>query len=51
MTLLGVRMSLEAFPSQMAGLLMSCFSLGFVAGSYWLAQFWEQRRDSGPATE
>lgn len=36
MTLLGVRMSLEAFPSQMAGLLMSCFSLGFVAGSYWL---------------
>lgn len=36
MTLLGVRMSLEAFPSQMAGLLMSSFSLGFVAGSYWL---------------
>ncbi|WP_110687388.1 MFS transporter [Salinicola aestuarinus] len=36
MTLLGVRMSLEDFPSQMAGLLMSCFSLGFVAGSYWL---------------
>lgn len=36
MTLLGVRMSLEGFPSQMAGLLMSSFSLGFVAGSYWL---------------
>lgn len=36
MTLLGVRMSLEGFPSQMAGLLMSSFSLGFVAGSYGL---------------
>ncbi|WP_438767296.1 MFS transporter [Kushneria sp. TE3] len=36
MTLLGVRMSLEGFPSQMAGLLMSSFSLGFVAGSYLL---------------
>ncbi|MFC3285368.1 MFS transporter [Litchfieldella rifensis] len=36
MTLLGVRMSLEGFPSQMAGLLMSTFSLGFVVGSYWL---------------
>ncbi|MGQ7248438.1 MFS transporter [Halomonas sp. V046] len=36
MTLLGVRMSLEGFPSQMAGLLMSSFSLGFVFGSYWL---------------
>ncbi len=36
MTLLGVRMSLEGFPSQMAGLLMSSFSLGFVVGSYWL---------------
>ena len=34
MTLLGVRMSLEGFPSQMAGLLMSSFSLGFVIGSY-----------------
>ncbi|OHV11972.1 MFS transporter [Kushneria phosphatilytica] len=34
MTLLGVRMSLEGFPSQMAGLLMSSFSLGFVLGSY-----------------
>lgn len=34
MTLLGVRMSLEGFPSQMAGLLMSSFSLGFVVGSY-----------------
>ncbi|WP_129138376.1 MFS transporter [Modicisalibacter coralii] len=36
MTLLGVRMSLEGFPSQMAGLLMSSFSLGFVLGSYFL---------------
>nr|WP_283101678.1 MFS transporter [Halomonas populi] len=36
MTLLGVRMSLEGFPSQMAGLLMSSFSLGFVLGSYLL---------------
>ncbi|GHC27197.1 MFS transporter [Aidingimonas halophila] len=36
MTLLGVRMSLEGFPSQMAGLLMSSFSVGFVCGSYWL---------------
>jgi MFS family permease len=36
MTLLGVRMSLEGFPSQMAGLLMSSFSFGFVIGSYWL---------------
>ncbi|QTP60886.1 MFS transporter [Billgrantia antri] len=34
MTLLGVRMSIEGFPSQMAGLLMSSFSLGFVLGSY-----------------
>lgn len=36
MTLLGVRMSLEGFPSQMAGLLMSSFSLGFVLGSYFI---------------
>nr|WP_299240967.1 MFS transporter [uncultured Halomonas sp.] len=36
MTLLGVRMSLEGFPSQMAGLLMSSFSMGFVLGSYFL---------------
>lgn len=36
MTLLGVRMSLEGFPSQMAGLLMSSFSLGFVLGSYFV---------------
>lgn len=36
MTLLGVRMSLEGFSSQMAGLLMSSFSIGFVCGSYWL---------------
>ncbi|PMR75728.1 MFS transporter [Billgrantia endophytica] len=36
MTLLGVRMSLEGFPSHMAGLLMSSFSLGFVLGSYLL---------------
>ncbi|WP_104203031.1 MFS transporter [Billgrantia saliphila] len=34
MTLLGVRMSMEGFPSHMAGLLMSSFSLGFVLGSY-----------------
>ena len=29
------------------------FAMGNLAfaGSYWLAQFWEQRRDSGPATE
>ncbi|MEC9484203.1 MAG: MFS transporter, partial [Halomonas sp.] len=36
MTLLGVRMSLEGFPAQMAGLLMSSFSLGFVLGSYYI---------------
>ena len=36
MTLLGVRMSLEGFPSQMAGLLMSSFSLGFVLGSFFI---------------
>ncbi len=36
MTLLGVRMSIEGFPSHMAGLLMSSFSLGFVLGSYLL---------------
>jgi hypothetical protein len=29
------------------------FAMGNLAfaGSYWLAQFWELRRDSGPATE
>lgn len=38
MTLLGVRMSIEGFPSHMAGLLMSSFSLGFVLGSYLLGK-------------
>ena len=51
MTLLGVRMSLEGFPSQMAGLLMSSFSLGFVIGSYLIDMLDENGYISGDLDE
>lgn len=39
MTLLSVRMALEGFPAQTAGLMMSAFSAGFVLGSFLFTRF------------
>jgi MFS family permease len=39
MTLISVRMALEGFPNQAAGLMMSAFSAGFVLGSFIFARF------------